>query len=70
MNKNEILKYKYFYGSSDFVKWQEDNPNVILTQVIPVLDEVRTNPYDTVKVDKCTEKIFVLYYEQEGEKFE
>ena len=47
MNSNEILNYRYFYDNEDFVNWQIKNPKAMITQVIPVLGNV---------------KIFVSYY--------
>ena len=70
MNKTEILNYKYFYSSNDFVKWQQDNPNIMLTQVIPVLDEIRGTTENDVILEECKNKIFVLYFKMNGESVE
>ena len=71
MNSNEILNYKYFYDHEDFVNWQIENPEAMITQVIPVLDEVKTIPLEGEgKLGVCSAKIFVLYYEQKGESIE
>ena len=70
MNKTEILNYKYFYDNSDFVQWQQDNPNIIVTQVIPVIDEIRGAIGNEVRSEICFSKIFVLYFKMNGENIE
>ena len=70
MKVAEILNYKYFYDNSDFVQWQQDNPNIVLTQVIPVIDEIRGTIGNEVTSEMCFSKIFVLYFKMNGENVE